>query len=476
MGRKLEQFYSNRRIARIIMLAAFLILVLMMYLEHSGFSNLPVIMAEYLAEAVLIASVADAIAILALSKRFLGLPFTGLIQNKRRQLINGIVSAFESKFIPKKNIHKLIRSFSAAKILKRGISDKMLLNGAPTMGKVLSGLLVQERKAVSEKAAEAITKYIHSVEPEKLLEDICRNAEDAGWAESISRMLLRGAYRHVQTLAFRDSIEEQIRNAVERQKNSGNIVKQAFSRIAEWMAVKSDTLNYSELASGIQLSLLQTIKSVQSGRKADNAQIKDMDVLFTQILFTLPKDSSFSKELATWKNGIISENDLEPYIEKLVIILARWLEKGSIDKGEAVETLGVELKNQGIDQEIDINDWIAGLIKKGLNELEKNDDVVQQEFEKLVGRFIENEYNEFLVIVGDILSQLTDDGLVEKINEVAGGSLQWLRISGAYMGLLAGFVLFCVMRWPETCLPLFTAGFIAVLLVPKVRSWLVITK
>lgn len=66
----------------------------------------------------------------------------------------------------------------------------------------------------------------------------------------------------------------------------------------------------------------------------------------------------------------------------------------------------------------------------------------------------ESQYESILFLVmEELLSKLTNEQIIKKINDIAGGNLQWLRISGAYVGAAAGVLLFLITSFPVVFIP-----------------------
>ena len=87
---------------------------------------------------------------------------------------------------------------------------------------------------------------------------------------------------------------------------------------------------------------------------------------------------------------------------------------------------------------------------------------------------VENEYNQILDIIEEVLSKLSDKNLVDKVNEVVGSNIQWLRISGAYVGAIVGIFIFTVISFPVIGLPIMVITVLGIMSSKKIRKRLVI--
>ena len=73
----------------------------------------------------------------------------------------------------------------------------------------------------------------------------------------------------------------------------------------------------------------------------------------------------------------------------------------------------------------------------------------------------------------ELLSKLTNEQIIKKINDIAGGNLQWLRISGAYVGAAAGVLLFLIIAFPTVFIPVSIIVFFVLRFSPRLREKLV---
>ena len=153
-------------------------------------------------------------------------------------------------------------------------------------------------------------------------------------------------------------------------------------------------------------------------------------------------------------------NVLKPFLLKSISSLSVWLQDVNVEENTEERINAVELINS--------------TIKSGISKLSENDTVVQKNYNRLIEKLVENEYNQILDIIEEVLSKLSDKNLVDKVNEVVGSNIQWLRISGAYVGAIVGIFIFTVISFPVIGLPIMVITVLGIMSSKKIRKRLVI--
>ena len=469
---KLRGYHRYRRFANAILLAAVTVLAFILVLEAADYRHPLLPLVSYLAEAVLVASVADFIAILALTRPIPGLKFTGLIQKKRKELIDGFVNACETRILPKQTILQMVKGLDIVKLLKQNLNDATVNEEAPALGKAIAGFLRHESTGLTEAVARRVIAQVGTIDTGLALIKLEELAVRKGWISVIVRRLFDSIAAEADKDDFVDELEMRIRRAVARNRLTGGVLKRFWSTVKTWAGEKSDTINYRELSEKLAATLKDILANIQSGGRDDERWL-EMERFVGELLKNLAQNRVFVRDLKEWQAEVLTEERLSTQIEKLLHVLADWLEDGRLTSREINATLQFQLMNEAA-HDIDITQWLADLVLKGLEALEKNDAVVRAEFGKLADAFVEKEYVAVLEIIRDVLSRLSDRGLVEKVHEVAGSNLQWLRISGGYIGLVAGLLLFLISTWPIYGLPFLIILTGTIMFVKPVRRRLVI--
>ncbi len=466
MNPKLEAYRRNRYIANLILICTLSITSLLLIFEAVGRSNVIINTVSYLAEAVLVASLADFIAIFALSKPIPGLKFTGLIQNKRKELIAGFVGACETKILPQKKLLNIVDGYDIVEVMKHSLSDTALKDKSPIIGKALAGYIKSEESALSQAISANIVAYIRAIDPSTIISRVERTAREAGWLHNVVLNMLDNLDEKVHAESFEGDLEKIIRLTIEEKTSGffGTIKRKA----GEW----TNTLNYRDLAVSITSALREVLHEIRISSSEDIRWI-EMESFLSDLIQALSKNRSFISALNKWKADAVKEGDLIPLVSTFLDTISDWLEDGTLTSEEINRSLRFNLIDAKA-RDINVSEWLGQILSNGLHALRKNDKIVREEFVKLATAFVENEYKSLLDIIKDVLSKLSDQGLVEKVNEVVGGDLQWLRISGAYVGLITGAVLYGVIRFPVIGLPIFISCVTCAVYIKPFRKRLII--
>ncbi len=466
----MKKFHRNITVARTILLFSFILLLILFYEEKKAGENSYLTFLAFIIEAVLIASIADGVAIFALTRRVkIGkwtLKFTGLIQNKREALINGIVEAFRKKFFPREKLIETLQEIKVVDGLKKIIEENLNEENSEIIGKSISKLMRKNKEKITDIILNELEKYIIGVNSAEFVEKIYQLSRKYNIAHEIIEVIFDKLYNYAESKEFRVIIKEKME---ESEKNS----KKGFWSLLKYGAAKvTNILNYEELAAAIQTSILLMLKNIRD--EENGVKWKNVEGEFSELIKRVSKNREFLEEAEKIKAEVII-NMLRPFILKSISMIALWIEDGKIEKKEVEELLSKYGVNINVDFEtINIVVFLNSAMKRGVEELAKSDKVVQENYEKLIARIIENEYGELTVIIKEVLSKLTDDGIVNKINEVVGSNIQWLRISGAYVGAVTGAVIFAVIKYPVVFLPVFSGIVLLLLMSKSLRKKLII--
>ena len=466
----IKKFYRNLITARLILIFSFFSLIVLFYIEKNCYKSIYISFLTFIMEAVLIASIADGVAIFALTKRVrignYSLKFTGLIQNKREALISGIVEAFRKKFFPKERVIKTVQELKIVESLKTIIEENINEENAEVIGKAISKIIKKNKEKISEIILKELEKYLLGVNSVKVAQRIYSWSKSNNLQHELIAEIFDRLYSYAKSSSFKELIEEKLKESeVKNKKGFWSVLKYGAAKI-------TNILNYSELAAELQKSvvvMLQNIREEEDGKRWQN-----MEEEVSELIKRLSENKEFSEELEQVKSDIII-NLVRPFLIKSIAMIAVWLEDGKIEKREVEELLSKYGINVKVEFEtINVVLLLNSAMQKGVEELRKSDKAVQSSYEKLIARVIENEYEELTTIIQEVLSKLTDDGIVTKINEVVGSNIQWLRISGAYVGAVTGAVIFLVIKFPVLFLPFFVAVVTLLLLSKRLRKRLVI--
>jgi uncharacterized membrane-anchored protein YjiN (DUF445 family) len=466
-------YRTNLVLAHAVLAAAAVGLLVFLGLQWCGFKDLWIAWASYLFEAVLVASVADYIAIKALFTRIPGLPFTGLLQNKRNEVIEGVVSAFESKIMPPARIRADLAQADVASLLRSG-TEKLRGHGdGKAVGKFLSSILQQGRAPLVVFAAGKIAAFLRRIEPAGMLARAHAVAERKGWFHEGVRTLFDTLHDYFKSEGFfSETLLPNIREGARRgedEPSPSGFFSLLRRKLAEW----TGTLDYEELARDIRDALVAILDAARENGRGDD-RWRSLEEKLSNALRGLAGEPAFVSLLEEWKTRAFTTEGLTPLLDRMIGYLIEWIEKGTLTADDVNHTLGLSLLPSEMPP-VDIAEWLISSLEKGIAALARDQEMeraLRTACLRLSDGLVEQEYHEFLVMVREILDALSPTDLVSMVEEVAGANLQWLRISGAYVGGTVGLLLFGVVRWPVVGLPAFVACLVLVLFCPPVRRWL----
>lgn len=453
-----KNYLRNRKIANgILFLSAFFTLFLLILEKFIG-SSFSLSLFQFLGEAVLIASVADGIAIYALTNR-IPLPFmekfTGLVQNKRAELLDGIVVASENQFFPKESLVEKVEELDSSRILKEGrkkIEEERIFR---EVEKWIGQRIEIHKEEWSLQLEKVLKEKIQDIPVEKILQHL----EKGQFKENQNKWLNNGLDLLKVKIESRETafwIREELQKMVLEKKKEGNLLKRWMSKTTLSTMEKTKTIDYSSLSLEIQNTLIQIILQLQEEMKVDG--VFRFQEEYTKILQEIRENPKILAELDSWKDQILHSIQIREYLNRAFDFLKQWILTEEVStKKKGYFSFGKILKNS---------------MDSVLDEMEEKGEL-SQEIKKLILLLIESQYDEILLILRELLETLTDEQLVKKVNDIAGGNLQWLRISGAYVGAVIGLLLFLIIAFPQWFIPLGILLFILLKYSSKIRKKLV---
>lgn len=461
MESKEKSYVKNRKIANGILILSALLTLLTLLLERFYGRSLPLSFFQFLAEAVLIASVADGIAIYALTHK-IPIPFlekyTGLVQNKRKELLQGVLRASEEQFFTKESILEKMENIDSGKLVDVGKNQF-------------------KEKVLEEKTERIIGEFIsrHKEEWSRLLEkQIAAKAEEISVERQLSFLENRN-FKEQQVLWIHSGIEfakekigtehsykwirDELRKMVLERKKEGNLVKRMMKKATFSAMEKTKTIEYSELARDIQRTFLESLTELQLELKTGegrHGELLQREV--QQIIEDVRNNPKILEEMEHWKNQMIQNLPLREYIDQGFEFLSGWIME------EKKEILGNENFSFG--------KILGDSFERVMEEMEEKGEL-SKEVKRVSAKLFESQYESILLVMEELLSKLTNEQIIKKINDIAGGNLQWLRISGAYVGAAAGVLLFLIIAFPTVFIPVSIIVFFVLRFSPRLREKLV---
>ena len=432
----MELYYKRKRVADGLLLLSAISLTICLILSllyqdglKAEWQTLLLKAVTFIAEATLIASVADYIAVTALTKQILWFKSTGLVPKKREEIIKSIVLAIKEKLftkefilmeLEKKNFESIITDYLKA--------PNFVKDSEELLTKLVLGI-EKEKGKIGEYLEKPVKDFLKKLDISKLGE-FAMKEEMLKEADPYIIKLCVKLEDVVEGDEFAALINKTFQEAVEKQK-----AESSFNRFLLFIGEKTNILNADDLADEIRSSILRELELF---KELDN--YKSRQELAIKLINTLLKGlevRALAVELIRMKNTEIDSLDIKNVISEMV---------------SKVVPIAVSKSSILITPEL-----VAGLVKY----MSENSEFINLEVKEFFFRLIELEYKSMMELTEDMLNRLSDNNLIDKVNEIAGGDLQWLRISGSIIGLATGIFCFTIMEFPAVAVPI---GFFVVML------------
>ena len=452
---KMFKFYRNRNIARLILVSSIILLIITFIIEKKYGESLLIEYIEFIIEAILIASIADGVAIHL---------FTMLIQKKRENLVSGIIIAFKEKFFPKNRLVEELKKINIINVAKKILDSNIVEKNSNIIGKYVSNILEKNKNKITETILNNIIKYIDSLDKKVIVNKITNFIKKS----DISYKFMLEIITYADNFIKRDEFKKDIVDKLEQAEERLNFVE----KIGYSIAKSSNVLNYKEISEQIELSLENKLNAIKL--KITNKDWESLENEISELIINLSNNHDFMVKFSKIKYIIINDM-LKEFLLNIISTLSSWIEDGKIEKIEVEQFIAKYDINTDFEFEtINVIDFTLNIIRRGLNKISENDKTIQENYNKLVEKLVDDEYDQILLIIEDVLSKLSDKNLIDKVNEVVGSNIQWLRISGAYVGAVVGIIIFTVMKFPTIGLPVMIAMILVSILSKKIRKNLVV--
>lgn len=425
----MELYYRRKKVADSLLLISSILLVAC--LAVSGFyqskleADWQIFLLRaltFVAEATLVASVADYIAVTALTKQILWFKSTGLVPRKREEIIKSIVKAIEQKLFTRELLLMELENRNFQNIIKDYLqAPGFIKDSEELIGKLALGLEKDNGK-IGNYLDKPIKDFLKKIDVRKL----GAFAMEQGLVKEFDPYIIKICAKAgdlVNGDEFSTLIDKTLQDAIEKQKESST-----FNRFLFFIGEKTNILNVSDLSKEIRESILSELELFVEEKNFEGRQ-EIASGLFNSLVKGL-ESRAILAELNRLKNTEIDSLDIKAGVSQLVSKLA------PVAAERVAGLITPEL--------------VSGLV----DYVEENKEFINIELKNFFIRLIESEYKSMLELTEDMLDRLSDNNLVEKVNEIAGGDLQWLRISGSIIGLATGIFCFIIMEFPAVTIPL----------------------
>ncbi|MFZ3102268.1 MAG: DUF445 domain-containing protein [Desulfitobacteriaceae bacterium] len=409
--------------ANIILTSIFILFLIAAIGEYFWPNILFVRISFFVTEAALIGGIADWFAITALFKKPLNWPFhTALIPRNREKVINSVSLMVQQDLLNLVLIRQKIEQVNLSELILRWIEEGERLSSViNAITQTIESWLRQiSPETVSSFLTPILKKQLVQLRLFPLAQDFVfkslSNGQMNSWFDSIIVKL--------DFITKQETTKTYIYNLLQEQKtekiNQGSINKFMVS-----MLEVSGGLNLAEAAEAIQAQLKLTVEQLKNQEHPLRHSIKG---ILRHNLAELEQNLTFQEEIENWKEEIIAKLPLDQILEDSIKALQEIKAtdgKNPLDSilHETLEGLWLHCRKSDFFS-IQMNGYLYKVISSLL------------------------EFNQ--TIIGDIakaaLSKLTNEDLIQFIEDKAGNDLQWIRINGSIIGGLVGFVLFVFLR------------------------------
>lgn len=379
-------------------------------------------------QSALIGSVADWFAVSALFRKPLGIPFhTALIPRNRDRLIQGVIGLVETKLLTKDRCHQLVGSLSFVPIIEKYMESGRAHQILVSLFEQGLSLLWQTRsheewgtwgaykirQALLGRSLVPILRHV--------LLDLCEhNRYEAMVIEIIGHV-----QAHVGHPALRAWLAGVLRE--ETQKKKKNIISDLLISFSE----ASDVINYEDMAEAI---IEEAYKTLEGWKR--------------------PGSPERIAWLRQWVNPVKSLHENKEVCHTLDQAWARWIQEQ--DWEGLIETYVAPHIDQILQEGANKEEAPAQLLAHLVQELWKRygqDQHIRSDLEETIHHIadhvLDQAYGLLGVIIRHVLEGLSGQKFVDFIESKVEDDLAWIRINGALVGGLCGFLLWSLLQLAE---------------------------
>ena len=311
---KMFKFYRNRNIARLILVSSIILLIITFIIEKKYGESLLIEYIEFIIEAILIASIADGVAIHL---------FTTLIQKKRENLVSGIIIAFKEKFFPKNRLVEELKKINIINVAKKILDSNIVEKNSNIIGKYVSNILEKNKNKITETILNNIIKYIDSLDKKVIVNKITNFIKKS----DISYKFMLEIITYADNFIKRDEFKKDIVDKLEQAEERLNFVE----KIGYSIAKSSNVLNYKEISEQIELSLENKLNAIKL--KITNKDWESLENEISELIINLSNNHDFMVKFSKIKYIIINDM-LKEFLLNIISTLSSWIEDGKIEKIE----------------------------------------------------------------------------------------------------------------------------------------------
>lgn len=382
----------------------------------------------FVSEAALVGGLADWFAVTALFRKPLGWPYhTALIPRNREKMVEAIVTMVQNELLSENLLRQKIQGFRLSpwlisKIEKSGGASFLAEKLGTALGKGCENLKIPESAAALESMIR--NKLMDSGLAKLFLAKLRIMVEK----DELDPLLKEGIDKGIDLAATPRAKELLIQVLGQiQQKQIGNGGKLQKTILGLFQV--TDGINLDEAAEDLQIELILHLKELQASHHPVRGQLKE---LILEKLQSWERDPDALNTLEGWKNTLLAETTLRPFLESLLEQAQVSLKEGKLPSGQPLA--------DGLDP-------ILAAWWSDLKEDTSFHVLVDQFVQDMLAQALQSEHAVIGQTVRDTLESLSNEELNHFIEDKAGNDLQWIRINGSLVGGIVGGLLFVILNY-----------------------------
>ncbi|WP_018212281.1 DUF445 domain-containing protein [Desulfitobacterium hafniense] len=382
----------------------------------------------FVSEAALVGGLADWFAVTALFRKPLGWPYhTALIPRNREKMVEAIVIMVQNELLSENLLRQKIQGFRLSpwlisKVEKSGGAAFLAEKLGTALGKGCQNLKIPESAAVLESMIR--NKLMDSGLAKLFLAKLRIMVEK----DELDPLLKEGIDKGIDlatTPRAKELLIQVLGQIQEKQIGNGGKLQKTILGLFQ----VTDGINLDEAAEELQIELILHLRELQAPYHPVRGQLKE---LILEKLQSWERDPDALNTLESWKNTLLAETTLQPFLESLLEQVQVSLQAGRLPSGQALDHVLEPM----------LAAWWSAL---------KEDThfhaLVDQFVQDVLAQALQSEHAVIGQTVRDTLESLSNEELNHFIEDKAGNDFQWIRINGSLVGGIVGGLLFVILNY-----------------------------
>ncbi|WP_394232433.1 DUF445 domain-containing protein [Niallia oryzisoli] len=366
-------------------------------------------------EAGLVGGLADWFAVTALFRHPLGIPIphTALLPNNRDRITNALVNTIKRDWLSKESIQEKIQNIS--------FTEKLI--------PLLSGQLQSEltRKAI----LKLIKRTIVSIDIERFVPVIKKQL-----ITTLSDIEVNKILQYISTKLLNEQFDKKALDYILQKAEIWLSQTQTKYKLG---SISMNVLNNIEVEGFLQFA----VKSLQGILNEEKLGSIIKNLLLSGINSLKHEEDANRKALVEYIQNEIQGLSENP---KLVDMLETW-RRDALDKWEPNQKIIDILSNiqkqtvEFVENEAFFDRYLIPIMNQLFHYLEENRSHIDQWIQNQITLFVEKNHSQIGNLVQENLDKLTNEELIDMVENNLGKDLQWIRVNGAVCGFIIGLFL-----------------------------------